>query len=81
MTATRPRGRPAYKPTSTERKRLLEAELMVGQIEAMKSELDDLIDSLVDSPVPIASIAKATGMAPTTLAKRRLMSELREAHG
>lgn len=75
------RGRPAYKPTKRERSLLLEAELQAGQIEAMKAELDTLLDELIDSPIPIAAIAKAVGMAPVTLAKRRFERQLTEVRG
>jgi hypothetical protein len=53
----------------------------VGQIEAMKVELDELVERLLDTPIPISAIAKASSMAPTTLAKRRLLGQLQEAHG
>jgi len=75
------RGRPAYKPTQEERGFLWEAENIVGQIESLKAELDDVIDRLLDSPIPISAIAKASSMAPTTLAKRRLLGQLQDTRG
>jgi len=71
------RGRPAYKPTTGERRLLTRLENTVEDIEDIIALRDELLKALSESPVPTAMIAKAARMAPTTIAKLRQLQEVR----
>ena len=74
-----PRGRPPYVPTVGVRKLLWELEDLTGQLEAIKTEREELIDDLLKRKVPALQVAKAANVQPSTLSmrgrRRRVASE------